>query len=94
VCLIDYKTGKDVYPDTALQLTALHCAEFVGLPDGTEAPMPRTDLACVVRLGADDWDMVPMTLDPRAWAALLVLYRWTQRDDIVGPSLGGPGRML
>ena len=94
VCLIDYKTGKDVYPDTALQLTALACAEFVGLPDGTVAPLPHTDLACVVRLGTDDWDMVPMTLDPDAWVALMVLYRWTQRDDIVGPSLGGPGRML
>lgn len=94
VALIDYKTGKDVYPDTALQLTALACAGFVGLPDGTEAPLPLVDRACVVRLGTDDWDMVPMTLDLDAWVALMVLYRWTQRDDIVGPSLGGPGRML
>jgi hypothetical protein len=94
VALIDYKTGKDVYPDTALQLTALRYAEFVGLPDGTDPAVPDVDLACVVRLAADDWDMVPMALDRNAWESLVGLYRWTLRDDIVGPSLGGPERML
>jgi hypothetical protein len=38
--------------------------------------------------------MVPMALDWDAWYSLVELYKWTLRDDIVGPSLGGPGRML
>lgn len=94
VYLVDYKTGKDVYADAALQLTALSSAEFVGLPDGSEVPLPELDGLAVIRLAADDWDMVPMACDREAWQSVLDLWRWTQRDDVVGPSIGGPGRML
>jgi len=45
--LIDYKTGKGVYPEVALQLAAYRHAEFIGAPDGSEIPMPSVD-ACVV----------------------------------------------
>jgi hypothetical protein len=45
--LIDYKTGKGVYPETSLQLAAYRHAEFIGAPDGSEIPMPAVD-ACVV----------------------------------------------
>jgi hypothetical protein len=45
--LIDYKTGKGVYPEVALQLAAYRHAEFIGAPDGSEIPMPTVD-ACVV----------------------------------------------
>jgi hypothetical protein len=45
--LIDYKTGKGVYPEVALQLAAYRHAEFIGAPDGSEIPMPAVD-ACVV----------------------------------------------
>lgn len=45
--LIDYKTGKGVYPEVALQLAAYRHAEFIGAPDGSEIPMPEVD-ACVV----------------------------------------------
>ena len=45
--LIDYKTGKGVYPEVALQLAAYRHAEFIGAPDGSEIPMPQVD-ACVV----------------------------------------------
>ena len=40
--IIDIKTGKAVYNDTAMQLTAYARADFVGLDDGTEKPlMPK-----------------------------------------------------
>ena len=39
----DYKTGKSVYGQAALQLAAYRNAEAVMLPDGTEKPMPDGD---------------------------------------------------
>lgn len=45
--LIDYKTGKNAYPEVGLQLAALRNCEFVGLADGTEVPMPQV-AACAV----------------------------------------------
>lgn len=37
--ILDVKTSKDIYDDTGLQLVAYARAEFVGLDDGTEAPL-------------------------------------------------------
>ncbi len=92
--LIDYKTSKDVYPEAAYQLSAYACADFVGLPDGTEQELPSVDGLAVVRLAEDDWDMVPVALCPVEWSAILVLYRASERHNLIGASLGGPGRML
>jgi hypothetical protein len=50
-CLVDYKTGKDVPADAALQLTALRNADCIVTTDG-EAPMPRIDCAAVLHLPA------------------------------------------
>lgn len=37
--IIDFKTSKSIYDDTALQLVAYARADFVGLTDGTEIPL-------------------------------------------------------
>lgn len=37
--VIDVKTSKAIYDETALQLTAYAYADFVGLDDGTEVPL-------------------------------------------------------
>jgi PD-(D/E)XK nuclease superfamily protein len=41
--IIDVKTSKSIYDETALQLVSYARAEFVGLDDGTEAPLLPTD---------------------------------------------------
>lgn len=48
--LVDYKTGKDIYSDVALQLAAYAHAEWVLLPDGSSVPMPKTDGAAALHL--------------------------------------------
>lgn len=37
----DTKTGKGVYPDTAIQLAALAKADYIIAPDGTQRDMPK-----------------------------------------------------
>jgi len=49
--ILDVKTSKSIYDDTALQLVGYARADFVGLDDGTEAPLLPTDESI-------DWGMV------------------------------------
>ena len=68
----DTKTGKDVYPEVALQLAAYQRAEFVGLPDGTEASMLETDLAAALHLVSDGtYRLVPVVTDDEVWQSFL-----------------------
>ena len=66
--LIDVKTGKGVYAETALQLVAYRNAEFIGMPDGSEAPMPPVDGAAVLHIRPDGWALVPVASGDREWA--------------------------
>lgn len=95
--LVDYKTGRDVYPETALQLTAYRYAEFVGLPDGTEAEVPEVEGTYVLHLGDGTYDLVPVRSDMSqrdTWQAVLDLYEWTCRKDLIGASMGSGARLL
>jgi hypothetical protein len=60
--LFDWKTGKDIYPDVALQLAAYEHAEGVLLRDGTTAPMPTVDGCCALHLTEHDPELA--ALDP------------------------------
>lgn len=42
--VIDFKTSKKIYDETSLQLCAYSRADFIGLNDGTEVPMPKGDI--------------------------------------------------
>ena len=97
-CLIDYKTGKDVYPEAALQLTAYRSSDFIGMPDGvTEEPMPEVDKTVVLRLSDGDYDLVPVRSDPvmrMRWEMLVDLYDALQEQDWIGGSIRSGGRLL
>lgn len=51
--VLDVKSGKGVYFETALQLASYSRAEFVGMPDGSEYPMPQIDGGLVLHLQED-----------------------------------------
>jgi len=57
--IIDWKTGKAVYPDAALQLSAYRHADVVLLPNGTEIAMPKIDGAIVVKIRPRSYEVVP-----------------------------------
>ncbi len=58
--LIDYKTGKGVYPDAALQLAAYKNAEFVGMEDGSEPELGEIDGTYVLHIRPDSYKLIPM----------------------------------
>lgn len=90
--VIDVKTGgKDVYPETALQLAAYRYAEFIGLPDGSEEPMWEVDGAAVLHLPADGgYSLVDVRTDEDVFRSFLYareVFRWqeeTSKSVILG----------
>ncbi|MGQ0671028.1 MAG: PD-(D/E)XK nuclease family protein [Actinomycetota bacterium] len=71
--LIDYKSGKGVYPEVGLQLAAYRYAEtFLGMPDGSEAPMPEVDGCAVVHLRPKaGYEFIPIRADEEIFRAFL-----------------------
>lgn len=75
--LVDFKTGKAIYPDVALQLAAYAHAESVLLDDGTTVPMLPVDGAAALHLREYDpalpsdrgYSLIPVSIGPAAWDA-------------------------
>ena len=92
--LLDYKTGKGVYPEVGLQLAAYRYSEtFIGLPNGEEAPTPKVDGCAVVHLRPEGYSFVPIRADHEVFNAFLFcreVFRFTQ--DIAGEVVGEPMR--
>lgn len=94
--LIDFKTtGKGVYPEAALQLSMYRFAEFIGLPDGTEAPMPAVDGCAVLWLTPDSYELVPVTADEAVFTAAKYVretFRWQEElsKSVIGKALPVP----
>jgi hypothetical protein len=73
----DFKTGKGIYPDVALQLAAYEHAESVLLDDGTSVPMLPVDGAFALHLREYDpafpadrgYSFIPVTTGQAAWDA-------------------------
>jgi hypothetical protein len=90
--LLDYKSGKGVYPEVALQLAAYRYAEFIGLPDGAEALMPAVDACAVLHLPDDgDYDLIEVRADKDVFNSFLYareVFRWLEegsKSALLGP---------
>lgn len=95
VVLGDTKSGRDVYPDVAVQLSAYARAEFVLLPDGTEHPLPAIDGACVLHLTDEGYRLVPVHLSDDTYRTFLharEVFRWADEHAkrVLGSDLMGP----
>lgn len=80
VCLVDWKTSKDVYPDNALQLAAYRHADVLVAADGSEIEMPRIDRCLILHVPKDgDWSVVEVQageVEYLAFTSLRVAFEW------------------
>lgn len=81
--LIDYKSSKGVYGETALQLIGYANADFVLLDDGSEAEMPKTDIGGVVHIlpSGQMAPFYPVQLTDELWSTFLYVREvalWTR----------------
>lgn len=63
--VLDWKTGKSVYPEAAVQLEAYRDAPTILDADGTERRMPEIGAAAVLHVRPDGWKLVPQRRPPR-----------------------------
>lgn len=77
VVYLDYKTGKSVYPDVALQLSAYRFADYIIRPDGGRVPLPQADGGAVLSIHETpgDWSLYPVRVDKDVHEAFLHLRR-------------------
>ncbi len=92
--LIDVKTGKGVYAETALQLVAYRNAEFIGLPNDEEQPMVPVNHTAVLHIRPNGWKLVPVQTGDREWAfftraCFMAKFGDESRDMIGKPLLKG-----
>jgi len=80
--LADYKSSvRGIYPEIALQLSAYRGAEFIGMPDGSEAPMPAVDGTMGIQITDDEYRLVPVSTDADLFNAFLYareLFRFSE----------------
>lgn len=71
--MVDWKTGKSVYPEVALQMSAYANADKIISLDGTSSPVPELDGACVLHITDSAWEFTPVVIDDAVFAEFLAL---------------------
>lgn len=92
--LLDVKTGKGLFGDSALQLAAYRFAEHI-LVAGAEEPMPMIDRVGIVHVGPDTAELVPVEADLEAFRTFLYVAQvaaFTETSsELIGSPLRPPG---
>jgi hypothetical protein len=70
--LLDIKTGKGVYTETAWQLAAYRFADLL-IADGEEVSVPDVSGVYVAHVLPDDVRMLPVEAGPREWRSFLYI---------------------
>lgn len=82
IAVIDYKTGKGVWPEAMLQVEALAGGEHILYPDGTELRMPPIDEVGVLHLRPLSWwyhrnrDLDSFDRNWKAWLGAVEVAKW------------------
>lgn len=84
VFCIDYKSGRAIWPDVALQVCSYARGEFIGAPDNvTELPVPQVERTAVLHLDPKaprGYSFRELRYDEAVWNAFLFareVFRWS-----------------
>lgn len=92
--LLDYKTSKGVYAETAMQLAAYANAEFIGRPGSDRKfRIPLIDQFGVLHLRPEGYEMVPFAVTEATYAAFLAAkavreWREGEATRLIGQAIG------
>jgi hypothetical protein len=89
VYLLDFKTGKRVYEEVALQLSALAGADFIIRADGSEAEIPALEILAAVHVRPRSWKIVPVSHQEESFAAFLACREVVSWMQDIAPSVLG-----
>lgn len=84
VVLGDNKTGRRIYPEVGLQLSALAHCDFIIRPDGTEEPIPAIGALMVLHIRPRSYRLVRVFDDDANWSAFRAartIYDWINNSN-------------
>lgn len=90
-----HNTGKDVYPEAALQLCALSRGEYIGIHNGPALPMPEFARCVVAHVRPTFARIVPVDVGEWSWRtfrAARAISQWTEgpAKAAILPAIEGP----
>jgi hypothetical protein len=88
--LLDWKTSKGVYGETAMQLAAYRHADFYALEDGTEVQMPEVDGLGVVHVRPDGCDLYEIQDPDAGWKQFQHVQYVAKQVDAVKAQIADP----
>lgn len=83
----DNKTGRRVYDEVGLQLSALAGADFIIRDDGSEEPMPEIDGLAALHIRPRSWKLIPVYERGECFAAFLAARRLWHWQNEVAPNI-------
>lgn len=89
VILGDVKTGRRVYPEVGLQLSALAHADFILREDGTQEPLPGIEGLAALHVRPRSWSLIPVNEAEECFNAFLAAKRVMEWERNVAPSVLG-----
>lgn len=96
-CLVDWKTGKGVYGEFALQVAAYRHAEVMVGALGDEHDMPAVDRTFILHIQPGGYDLIPVQADGVAFTKFLVAlenYRENVQSNKLDKLIGEPVRPI
>lgn len=88
--LMDWKTGKSVYGETALQLAAYRHAEFYVDENDEEQPVPEVDGLAVVHVTPTGTDVFRIADPDLAWKQFRHVAWLASQTDLIKNQIGAP----
>ena len=88
----DIKTkadGKTIYGEIGLQLAAYRYADFIGLPDGSEAPVPEVDACLALVIHPSSYDLIPVRAEPDVFRSFLYVAEVRRYCDVTAKGVLG-----
>lgn len=88
--ILDYKTGKNVYPEAALQISAYARADFIGRKNGVEDPLPEVKRGLILHIRPDKYALHYARIARptfETFLSVLDLHRWATDGEhhVLGP---------
>ena len=88
--IIDYKTSKSAYPDTALQLAAYKNADHIIRPDGSRVPVPKITAGAVLHITPNGYEFIPYEIGDEVFETFLALrYQVFEWDAVLSKNVKG-----
>ena len=92
---VDYKTSKDVHPETALQLAAYRHAAQILRSDGTKTPNWHSTAGAILHVTERGWDLYPVACGAREmdmFTHLMAVHAWETdwKRTVIGRPLTHP----